>query len=117
MQQIKTGSTCIWWYKPTRNWFIGDCTDAGKKVGYAYLQSDLPCPYDNQCSTRLQRLQCHQTCTVQKTLKSFQIWNLWNKFDPWNYSTWNEWKSPYGLWRRPSDGKFLPDVSVSCKYL
>ena len=42
-----TESHCIWWHKPYRHWWIGNCYKVGNNHGYAWLQpQDAVCPSD-----------------------------------------------------------------------
>jgi hypothetical protein len=37
-------NSCIWWHRPDRHWWIGDCKNVGASSGFAYLQEDTSCP-------------------------------------------------------------------------
>ena len=39
---------CLWWYKTSRNWILGDCENVGTYKGFAYIQPDVPCPHPEE---------------------------------------------------------------------
>ena len=35
---------CMWWYRPSRHWWIGQCEDIGQNAGFANIDEDVSCP-------------------------------------------------------------------------
>ena len=36
---------CIWWHKPYRHWWLGNCISLGENHGHAWLAPDSLCPH------------------------------------------------------------------------
>jgi hypothetical protein len=47
------GDSCIWWHKPYRHWWIGDCEQVGTNSGYAYILEDTSCPDSSNPTWRI----------------------------------------------------------------
>lgn len=43
---------CVWWKYPNRNWWIGPCENVGTNSGFAYMEEDLDCPFDQPATWR-----------------------------------------------------------------
>ena len=39
---------CIWWHKPYRHWWVGECTNLGENNGFAWLAPDSLCPIQDK---------------------------------------------------------------------
>ena len=39
---------CIWWHKPYRHWWVGECTNFGGSNGLAWLAPDSLCPIQDK---------------------------------------------------------------------
>ena len=39
---------CIWWHKPYRHWWVGECTNLGENSGFAWLAPDSLCPIQDK---------------------------------------------------------------------
>ena len=39
---------CIWWHKPYRHWWLGNCISLGENHGHAWLAPDSLCPHQGQ---------------------------------------------------------------------
>ena len=42
------GDKCVWWFRPCRRWWLGDCKHVGTNQGFAYIDADVPCPHPEE---------------------------------------------------------------------
>ena len=42
------GDKCVWWFRPCRRWWLGDCEHVGTNQGFAYIDADVPCPHPEE---------------------------------------------------------------------
>ena len=51
---LKDDGHCIWWNYQYRNWWVGQCENVGSNSGFAYLEEDSTCPFNDNIFSSIQ---------------------------------------------------------------